>query len=34
MGLTWGPTTGRLISEQMSGSKSNTDMKAFAVERF
>ena len=26
MGLTWGPTTGRLIAEQMTGARSNIDL--------
>jgi D-amino-acid dehydrogenase len=34
MGLTWGPTTGRLISEMLSGAPSNTDLSAFRVDRF
>lgn len=34
MGLTWGPTTGRLISEIISGAKSNVDLSAFRVNRF
>lgn len=34
MGLTWGATTGRLISEQMSGIKSNMDLTPFRVNRF
>lgn len=34
MGLTWGPTTGRLISEMMSGAGSNIDLSAFRVDRF
>ena len=34
MGLTWGPTTGRLISELMTGIKSNIDLSPFRVDRF
>ena len=34
MGLTWGPSTGRLLSELMSGSKSNIDLSPFRVDRF
>jgi D-amino-acid dehydrogenase len=34
MGLTWGPTTGRLISELMAGRKSNVDLSPFRVDRF
>ena len=34
MGLTWGPTTGRLLAEQMSGERSNIDLSAFRVDRF
>jgi D-amino-acid dehydrogenase len=34
MGLTWGPSTGRLISELMTGSKSNIDLSPFRVDRF
>jgi len=34
MGLTWGPTTGRLLSEMLSGVASNTDLSAFRVDRF
>ncbi|WP_162914496.1 NAD(P)/FAD-dependent oxidoreductase [Taklimakanibacter lacteus] len=34
MGLTWGPTTGRLLSEMLSGAKSNTDLSTFRVDRF
>ncbi len=34
MGLTWGPTTGRLISELMSGAKSNIDLSPFRADRF
>jgi D-amino-acid dehydrogenase len=34
MGLTWGPTTGRLLSEMLSGMASNTDLSAFRVDRF
>jgi D-amino-acid dehydrogenase len=34
MGLTWGPTTGRLISELMTGAKSNIDLTPFRADRF
>lgn len=34
LGLTWGPTTGRLLAELMSGQGSNTDLSAFRIERF
>ncbi len=34
MGLTWGPTTGRLISEQITGERSNIDLSAFRADRF
>ena len=34
MGLTWGPTTGRLISEIMTGNKSNIDLSPFRADRF
>jgi D-amino-acid dehydrogenase len=34
MGLTWGPTTGRLLSEMLSGAASNIDLSAFRVDRF
>ncbi len=34
MGLTWGPSTGRLISELMTGIKSNIDLSPFRVDRF
>ena len=34
LGLTWGPSTGRLISELMTGSKSNIDLTPFRVDRF
>jgi D-amino-acid dehydrogenase len=34
MGLTWGPSTGRLISELIAGSKSNIDLTPFRVDRF
>jgi D-amino-acid dehydrogenase len=34
MGLTWGPTTGRLISELITGVKSNIDLSAFRADRF
>ena len=34
MGLTWGPTTGRLICELMSGARSTIDLAPFRVDRF
>jgi D-amino-acid dehydrogenase len=34
MGLTWGPTTGRLIAEIMTGSRSNIDLSPFRADRF
>jgi glycine/D-amino acid oxidase-like deaminating enzyme len=34
MGLTWGPSTGRLIAEAMTGAKSNIDMAPLRVDRF
>ena len=34
MGLTWGPTTGRLLGEIVSGAKPNIDLSAFRVDRF
>ncbi len=34
MGLTWGPTTGRLLAEQMSLARSNVDLAPFRVDRF
>jgi D-amino-acid dehydrogenase len=34
MGLTWGPTTGRLLAELMGAAKSNIDLKPFRVDRF
>lgn len=34
MGLTWGPTTGRLLSELLSGNNSNIDLSPFRVDRF
>jgi D-amino-acid dehydrogenase len=34
MGLTWGPTTGRLLAELMGGAKSNIDLQPFRVDRF
>ncbi len=34
MGLTWGPTTGRLVSEIMSGVTPNMDMTRFRIDRF
>jgi D-amino-acid dehydrogenase len=34
MGLTWGPSTGRLIAELMTGQKSNIDLSPFRAGRF
>ncbi len=34
MGLTWGPSTGRLISEMMAGARSNIDLAPFRADRF
>ena len=34
MGLTWGPTTGRLITEIITGTKSNIDLSPFRADRF
>jgi D-amino-acid dehydrogenase len=34
MGLTWGPTTGRLLAEMIGGKPQNMDMTAFRIERF
>jgi D-amino-acid dehydrogenase len=34
MGLTWGPSTGRLLSEVMSGNRSNIDLTPFRIDRF
>ncbi|MFO1122541.1 MAG: FAD-binding oxidoreductase [Hyphomicrobiales bacterium] len=34
MGLTWGPSTGRLISEIMTGTRSNIDLSPFRADRF
>ena len=34
MGLTWGPTTGRLLAEIITGARSNTDLHAFRADRF
>ena len=34
MGLTWGPTTGRLISELMTGVQSNIELSPFRADRF
>jgi D-amino-acid dehydrogenase len=34
MGLTWGPTTGRLLSDMLTGAPSNIDLSAFRVDRF
>lgn len=34
MGLTWGPSTGRMLAEIMAGKPGNEDMSAFRVNRF
>ena len=34
MGLTWGPTTGRLIAEAMTGARTNMDLAPFRIDRF
>ena len=34
MGLTWGPTTGRLLGEMMAGKPSNIDLSPFRAGRF
>lgn len=34
MGLTWGPSTGRLLSELIAGNQSNIDLSPFRVDRF
>jgi len=34
LGLTWGPSTGRLIGELMTGAKSNIDLSPYRVDRF
>jgi D-amino-acid dehydrogenase len=34
MGLTWGPTTGRLIAEIIAGKPSNMDLSVFDIHRF
>jgi D-amino-acid dehydrogenase len=34
MGLTWGPSTGRLIAELMTDAKSNIDLSPFRADRF
>jgi D-amino-acid dehydrogenase len=34
MGLTWGPSTGRHISEMITGGKSNINLAPFRVDRF
>jgi D-amino-acid dehydrogenase len=34
MGLTWGPTTGRIVSEIITGKPSNMDSSAFRANRF
>ena len=33
LGLSWGPTTGRLLSEMISGRQPNTDLAAFKIDR-
>ena len=34
LGMTWGPTTGRLISELMAGKPSNIDLERYRIDRF
>jgi D-amino-acid dehydrogenase len=34
LGLTWGPSSGRLLSELMTGIKSNIDLLPFRADRF
>jgi D-amino-acid dehydrogenase len=34
LGLTWGPSTGRLLSELITGARSNIDLSPFRVDRF
>lgn len=34
MGLTWGPTTGRLLAEMINHKQTNLDMTAFRIDRF
>ena len=34
MGLTWGPTTGRMLSEIMTGKNANAERSAFRADRF
>ncbi len=34
MGLTWGPTTGRMIAEMITRTSTNADVSAFRVDRF
>ncbi|MBC8038354.1 MAG: FAD-binding oxidoreductase [Rhizobiales bacterium] len=34
LGLTWGPSTGRLVSEMMTGVRSNVDLSPFRADRF
>ena len=34
LGMTWGPTTGRLLSELIAGKPSNTDLGAYRIDRF
>ena len=34
MGLTWGPTTGRLLSEMLVGKTSPIDLSPFRADRF
>ena len=33
LGLTWGPTTGRLLAELMDGHSSNTDLEPYRIDR-
>ncbi|MDH3741725.1 MAG: FAD-binding oxidoreductase [Hyphomicrobiales bacterium] len=34
LGMTWGPTTGRLIAEMMAGKPSNIDLYRYRIDRF
>ncbi len=34
MGLTWGPTTGRLVAEIIAGKASNMNLEVFSIKRF
>ena len=34
LGMTWGPTTGRLIAEMMAGKPSNIDLARYRIDRF